>query len=94
MYKNGPIVQRIGHTPSKGTMLVRFQLGLPGNGFFSLREEYLTLNGLMLKKKLRVCCDFFFYNANPRLVLPGVLVSASASPASWVDASNLGREGS
>ena len=29
MYRVGLIVQRIGHTPSKGTMLVRFQLGLP-----------------------------------------------------------------
>ena len=26
---NGPIVQRIGHRPSKSTMLVRFQLGPP-----------------------------------------------------------------
>lgn len=57
--QDGPIVQRIGHTPSKGTMLVRFQLGLPGNGHFSLKEKFPTSKELIAKKKLRTCRNFF-----------------------------------
>ncbi len=58
--RDGPIVQRIGHTPSKGTMLVRFQLGLPGKRVLFFQKRAPMLKQLITKRShAHVVTSFF-----------------------------------
>ncbi len=62
--RDGPIVQRIGHTPSKGTMLVRFQLGLPGKRVLFFKKRAPMLKKLITKRSHAHVVTSFFWSGD------------------------------